>query len=362
MVTVRIVIAPDSFKGTATAREVADNLAAGWHSARPRDELVLAPMADGGEGTLDAFEAAVPGARRIPLTVDGPDGRPHPASWLCLPDKTAVVELACTSGITLLNTVQPLTAHAFGFGQAIAHALDSGAHRLVLALGGSASSDGGASVLSALGARLHDASGRPIPPGNAGLAELASIDLSSLRPLPAGGATILADVVSPLLGPHGAIAVFGAQKGMSCSDSPAAESRLSRWATLLGADPNEPGAGAAGGVGYAMLAWGAHFRSGAAAVGEVIGIDTSIARADFVITGEGCFDEQSNQGKAPSYIRDRGEAHGVPVALVAGTIAAAPVGFATAISLTTLAGSSDHARRDTARWVRAAGVELARSV
>lgn len=358
----RLVIAPDSFKGTATAVEVAQNLAAGWRSERPGDEIVLLPMADGGEGTLDAFEAAVPSARRIPIAVDGPDSRPNEASWLLLPDGTAVIELAVTSGITLMRELRPLDAHARGFGQAIAAALDAGATSLLLAVGGSASSDGGASVLAELGARLLDAEGSPIPLGNVGLARLTSADLTPLRALPAGGATVLADVVSPLLGPTGAVAVFGPQKGADATTAPAMEANLVRFAALLDHDPAQPGAGAAGGVGYALLAWGARFRSGASAVGDVLGAEAIAAGADYVITGEGRFDEQSSQGKVPSYIRGLAEAHGVPAALVAGLIEAPTSGFAAAESLVDLAGDSARAMGDTAHWLQVAGAALARSV
>lgn len=156
----RVVIAPDSFKGTASATEVAAALAAGWSSVRPNDELRLLPMADGGEGTLDAFDMAVPGGIRMPVVVHGPDNRMHESYWLLLPagrgGATAVVELANTSGITLLDPLLPLDAHTLGFGQAIAAALDHGIDRLLLAVGGSASSDGGVGALTALGGRFFD--------------------------------------------------------------------------------------------------------------------------------------------------------------------------------------------------------------
>jgi len=155
--TRRVVIAPDSFKGTASAADAAAAIARGWASAAPGDELVLRPMADGGEGTIDAFEAADPGALRIPVTVQGPDGRPVATSWLRLPDGSAVVELAMTSGITLLDPLRPLDAHTLGFGQAIAAALDAGASRLLLALGGSSSTDGGIGALAALGSPTRPA-------------------------------------------------------------------------------------------------------------------------------------------------------------------------------------------------------------
>ena len=211
--TRRVVLAPDSFKGTASAADAAAALARGWRSVAPDDDLVEKPMADGGEGTLDAFAASMPGAERVPVTVQGPDDAPVDAAWLRLPDGTAVVELAMTSGITLLDPLRPLDAHTVGFGQAIAAALDDGATRLMLAIGGSSSTDGGVGALTALGAAFLDAQGRPIARGNRGIAELASVDLSGLRPLPPEGALILSDVTNPLLGPFGAAAIFGPQKG-----------------------------------------------------------------------------------------------------------------------------------------------------
>jgi glycerate kinase len=209
----RVVIAPDSFKGTASATGVARALAAGWAGVRPADELVLMPMADGGEGTLDAFELAVAGARRMPVTVVGPDDRPVLTSWLLLPDGTGVVELASTSGITLLDPLRPLDAHTAGFGQAIAAALGHGVTRLYLALGGSASTDGGTGALAALGAVFTDAGGTPLPAGGRGLADLRAADLGGLPALPAEGALILSDVTNPLLGPNTAAAPLGPSAG-----------------------------------------------------------------------------------------------------------------------------------------------------
>ena len=153
----RVVIAPDSFKGTASAAEIADAVAVGWRSERPDDDLVLLPMADGGEGTLDAVAAAVPGSERVPVTVTGPDDRPVETAWLRLPDGRALVELAATSGLTLLDGLRPDTAHTTGFGQAIAAALDAGATGLLLGIGGSASTDGGVGALQALGLALGTA-------------------------------------------------------------------------------------------------------------------------------------------------------------------------------------------------------------
>lgn len=360
-----VVFAPDSFKGSATAAEVASALAAGWSSVRPGDRIVLAPMADGGEGTLDAFEVAVPGSVRRPVRVTGPDGAPRDASWLQLPDGTAVVELAETSGIGLMPALAPFVARTTGFGQAIAAALDAGATGLLLAIGGSASTDGGAGMLTALGARLLDAGGDAVGPGNRGLAGLDQIDLASLRALPTGGARILSDVTSPLLGPDGAAAVFGPQKGAGPADVPVLEVGLARFADALReagvtVDPATPGAGAAGGTGFGLLAWGATIAPGSAAVAEALGLPAAVAGADAVVTGEGRYDEQSAAGKVPEYVASLAATAGIPALLAAGSIAAQPRGFAGAVSLTELAGDPAAAIKDPLRWARAAGAELAR--
>jgi glycerate kinase len=357
-----VVIAPDSFKGTATAIEVTAALAEGWLSVRPDDAVLRMPLADGGEGTLDAFELAVPGARRMPVTVTGPDGRPVDASWILLPDNSAIVELAATSGITLLDPLQPLDAHTIGFGEAIAAAIDSGVDRLYLAIGGSSSTDGGVGALTALGAVFTDSDGRPIVPGGRGLDSVAAADTTNLRTVPAGGAIILSDVTNPLLGPTGAAAVFGPQKGASLAQVDQLETGLTRLASVLNADPLVPGAGAAGGTGFALVAWGASIAAGADAVGEVMHAPETVASATVVITGEGRFDGQSDAGKVPSYVRSLAEQTGASPLLVAGAIEAEPIGFAHAVSLTELAGGADAAMGETVRWLREAGAHLARAV
>ncbi|MGX5694734.1 glycerate kinase [Agromyces soli] len=374
----RVVFAPDSFKGTVDARDAAAALARGWRSARPHDELLLRPMADGGEGTLDAFEAAVPGARRVPVTVTGPDDLPVEASWLALPDGTAVVELAATSGITLLDPLRPHDAHTRGFGEAIAAALDAGATRLLLGLGGSSSSDGGVGALTALGARFTDASGRPIPSGNRGLGELARVDLGGLRRLPPRGAVVLGDVTNPLLGAAGAAAVFGPQKGAAPGDVARLEAGLVRLVEVLGeADTAStgfarsggaggragglaavPGAGAAGGTGFGLLVWGADMGAGSRLVAEAIGLADALAAADLVVTGEGRYDGQSAAGKAPSEVARLARDAGVPVALVAGAILAEPRGFEASVSLVELAGDPASAMADGVAWLERAGAHL----
>ena len=359
----RVVIAPDSFKGTANAADAAAAIALGWRSIRADDEVIARPMADGGEGTLDAFEAAVPGARRMPVTVPGPVSVPVTTHWLLLPDGTGVVELAATSGITLLDPLAPLDAHSTGFGAAIVDALDAGVERLLLALGGSASTDGGAGALSALGARFLDVDERPVPLGNRGLGKLVSVDLASLRPLPRGGALILGDVTNPLLGEQGAAAVFGPQKGADAATVAQLEANLARLARLVpGIPPETPGAGAAGGTGFGLLAWGATMGGGAELVADALGLGRDIECADLVITGEGRFDGQSEAGKAPSEVARLAAASRVPVALVAGAITAEPRGFAASVALTGLAGGAEPAMADPLRWLEAAGAQLASEI
>ena len=355
----RVVIAPDSFKGTASATEVARAIAAGWASERPDDELRLMPMADGGEGTLEAFELAVPGAIRMPLIVQGPDDRPVEAYWLLLPDDTAVVEIASTSGITLLDPLRPLDAHSLGFGQAIAAALDHGVDRLFLAIGGSSSSDGGVGALVALGAVFRDANKEPIPLGTRGLGTLSKVNLSGLRALPPGGVQILSDVTNPLLGPIGAASVFGPQKGADAAQVAVLEANLTRVAALIPVDTTTPGAGAAGGAGFGLLAWGATLAPGSAAVGTALGIPAALIGTSVVVTGEGRFDEQSAAGKVPSYLAALATDAGAQAMLVAGLIEADTGQFAAAQSLTDLAGSSRAAMDDPLTWLEIAGARLA---
>ena len=361
----RILIAPDSLKGSATAVEVAQALGRGWLAVRPQDEVSVTPMADGGEGTIDSFALAIPGAALMPVTVTGPDDRPIDAHWLLLPDCTGVVELASTSGITLLDPLRPMTAHTRGFGQAIAAALDHGVDRLLLAIGGSSSTDGGVGALTELGAKFLDDRGRPIRDGGIGLADLHSVDLAGLRTLPPGGAIVLSDVTSPLTGVDGATAVFGPQKGSTPGDVDALDdglTRLASFALTTGEDGSDvPGAGAAGGVGYGLMAWGASISAGSSAVGDALGIPTLIAHSALVITGEGWLDSQSLAGKVPSYLLGLADAASVPIAFVAGAVQGPTDAFIVAHSLTTLAGSTAAAIAGPLPWLAHAGRELAQA-
>lgn len=364
-----IVIAPDSLKGSATAADAAVAIAEGWVRTAPSDSFVLRPMADGGEGTLDAFEKAVPGAQRMSVRVTGPAGTAVTTSWLRLPATeelpggTGVVEIASTSGIELLGDERrPFDASTLGFGQAIAAALAAGVSKLVLGIGSSASTDGGVGMLTALGARFFNDFGASVAPGAAGLEELVSADLSALKPLPAGGVQVLSDVTNPLRGSTGAAAIFGPQKGLDEEGVERADAGLGRLVAALDrADlADVEGAGAAGGTGFGLLVWGAQLVPGSAAIAELTGLASDIARADLVVTGEGRYDGQSEAGKAPAHVAQLARAAGVPVALVAGAIQADTSGFSAAESLTEIAGSTDAALADPLRWLRDAGERLAR--
>jgi glycerate kinase len=355
---VRVVLAPDSFKGTIDCFGAAAALAEGWRSARPADDLVLLPLADGGEGTLDVVAAAVPDAWRRIRVVTGPGGAPVEASWLLLPDGTAVVELAQASGLPLLAHPDPLGSHTGGVGGLLAVALDFGVRAIVVALGGSASTDGGTGALRALGARFVDEAGRELPLGGGALRQLSTVDLTGLRPPPRGGVVCLADVRAPLLGPTGAAAVFGPQKGAGPAEIDVLEHGLSRLAYRMGGESEAEGAGAAGGTAYGLMAaWGARIVPGARFVADLVGLSDRLCGADLVITGEGRFDRTSLDGKVVGSVLDAADC---PVAVVAGRFDAPVPASVQAIDLGELAGSVAAAQADARRWLVQAGRELGR--
>ncbi|WP_142060141.1 glycerate kinase [Pseudarthrobacter sp. B4EP4b] len=363
----RILIAPDSYKGSATAEAVARNIALGWSSVRGQDHIQLAPMADGGEGTIDALKSIYPSADRRPIRVAGPGGQPVEAEWLYLPPafgsrgSTGVVELASTSGITLLEHLSPLDAQSTGFGQAIVAALEAGVSRLVLGIGGSACTDGGAGMLQELGYRFLDKNDKPIRPGNRGLSDAVCVDASAVLPLPENGVVVLTDVTNPLTGPNGSAAVFAPQKGASRQDIPLMDSALEHFAALFSIDPQTTGAGAAGGTGFGLMVWGADMKSGAEEIASLLNLPSRVKHADLLITGEGRFDRQSDLGKVVGQLRRTAAAFDVPVALVAGAIGSETEGFSNAISLSDLAGDSRSAMADPETYLRIAGAELASS-
>jgi glycerate kinase len=353
---VRVVIAPDSFKGTVTAADAAWALADGWRSVRPDDQLTIRPMADGGEGTLAIVAAAHPGTALHRVGgCTGPDGRPVGGAYALLQDGTAVVELAVASGLPLMAHPDPLGATTRGTGELVAAALDRGARRLLVALGGSASTDGGTGVLAALGLRLLDADGVELPDGGGALSRARSVDRGRLRPPPCDGVQLLTDVSNPLLGPDGAATEYGPQKGASPADVDRLEQGLGQLVRLLGGDPTQPGAGAAGGTAYGLMAaWDAVVTPGAAAVADLVGLDRAMAEADLVITGEGRYDATSLRGKVVGEVLARAERAGTTARIVAGESVDDH-----ALTLTRLAGSPASARVDARRWLHRAGALLA---
>lgn len=361
----RVVLAPDSFKGSLDATAVAAALADGWASIRPQDELVMLPQADGGEGTIDAVAACHPDAQwREVSGVCGPDGQPTTGRWLRLDDGTAVLELAQVNGLPMMAALDPGGASTFGLGQVIAAALDDGARALLIGLGGSASTDGGSGALRALGAQLLDRAGRAIAPGGAALAHLATIDLTHLRPPPPGGVHLLTDTTAVLCGPAGAAAVFGPQKGAGPAACAELDAALGRFAACLSkvavCRPDQPGVGAAGGTGFGLAAWGATLVPGAARIAELTGLADEFGRADVIVAGEGQFDRTSLTGKVVGSILDRCAGTSSRPMVIAGRLAVpAPPG---SVSLTDLAGSAELAIAHPARWARAAGAAGAATV
>jgi glycerate kinase len=362
----RVVAAPDSFKGSISAAGAAAALASGWLQVRPGDEVIQLPLADGGEGTLAVLAAAAPGARWHEAEVSGPGDDRVRAPWLELAGNVAVVELAAAAGLTQLSELRPMTAHSYGVGELIADALDAGTRKIVVALGGSACTDGGTGVLAALGARFTDAAGALLPLGGGALRKLADVDLTGLRPPPEGGVSCLTDVRAPLLGPAGAAAVFGPQKGASPAEVAALEAGLARLAGLLGGDPAEAGTGAAGGCGYGLAAaWDAQLLPGAAELAVIAGLPGALEGADLVITGEGQYDASSESGKVVGAVRAIAAAAApaaVPVAVVAGRVAMAPPAGVQAVELAALAEGTHVALAQPGRWLAEAAALLAAAV
>jgi glycerate kinase len=342
----RVLLAPDKFKGTLTAAQVAGHLATGLGWVLPDVETTTVPVADGGDGTLAAAEAA--GFTRVPVTATGPTGMPCATAW-GRRGTEAVVELAEVSGLGQLpgGRLEPLTATSRGTGELIAAALDAGARRIIVGIGGSAGTDGGAGLVEALGARIavspaavHGGNGRKserIPPrmqveegderGGARLRRAESLDLTGLHPALAAAEIVVAcDVDNPLTGARGAAAVYGPQKGAGPGEVELLDTALARWADIVAQATGEdhrddPGAGAAGGVGFGLVAvLGATMRPGAELVFELTGFPDALASADLVVTGEGSLDTQTLHGKAPAAVAVLARDKGVRVVAVAGQV------------------------------------------
>lgn len=327
----KIVIAPDSFKESLTAMAVANEIEAGFREIFPDAEYVKLPVADGGEGTVQAMIDAS-GGKRIALRVTGPLGEPVSAFYGLMGDgQTAVIEMAAASGLELVMPSQrnPLRTTSYGTGQLILNALNAGARRFVLGIGGSATNDGGAGMLQALGGRLMDASGVDLPAGGGALNMLDRIDISGLdERIKDCVFEVACDVSNPLVGPQGASAIFGPQKGATPEMVARLDDNLRHYAAVIARDLGQdvaevPGAGAGGGIGAAMMVFlGGQLRPGSEIVTAAVGLDAAIADADLVITGEGRIDGQTIHGKTPIGVARVAQRHGKPVIGLAGSLAA----------------------------------------
>jgi glycerate kinase len=332
MVTTRppiVVIAPDSFKGSLDARAVSAAIARGLTRVWPGAEIRACPMADGGEGTLDAVISH--GGEKRHLQVTGAGGKARNAAYGIVetPEgRTAVIEAAEVVGITDPDgMITPVSHRATqGIGEMIRALLDSGIRRFMVGLGGSSTNDAGAGMLVGLGLGLVDGAGRDVAPSPTGLVSLARVDASGLDPrLAQSSITIMSDVNNPLCGERGATAIFGPQKGVAAADIGSIDSILERFATLaeraVGASAaTRPGAGAAGGLGFALQLMGGTFRSGAEVVADLIGLDAALAGADWAFTGEGRTDAQTLLRKAPYVVAERARNAGVPITLLSGAV------------------------------------------
>lgn len=359
-----VVIAPDKFKGSLTAAEVAAALAEGIASVAPGVTVRRAPIADGGDGSVDVALAA--GFGEVVVRVSGPTGVPHLAHY-ARDGERAVIELACVCGLQRLpGRLEPVSASTFGLGEVIRHAVEHGVRQIVLALGGSASTDGGAGMVQALGARLVDRDGRELARGGGALVSLASVDLAPVRALLGGVRIVVAcDVQNPLLGPEGAAAVFGPQKGAGEADRALLEAGLARWADLVGGDPDQPGAGAAGGTGYAAATiLGADLRSGIELILDLLDLRSALESARLVITGEGHLDPQSLAGKGPIGVARAAARAGVPVVAAVGVNLLQPAqlagtGIVAVYPLTELEPDRARSIAGTAQLLRRVGARIA---
>jgi glycerate kinase len=326
----KIVLAPDSFKESMTASQAVAAMRAGVESVLPDTEIVGVPMADGGEGTVDAVVDALHG-ERVEVEVAGPLGGPVTAHYGYVPlRQLAVIETATAAGLELIPRDQRnvLRSSTFGVGQLIRDALDRGAEELLVGLGGSATNDGGTGMLCALGAVFSDGEGHPLPPGGAALERLAHIDVSGMDPRLADvRIRIASDVTAPLLGPTGASAVFGPQKGATPADVTRLEAALARLvavtrSALGSAHPDRPGAGAAGGLGFALMDFlGAQARPGVEEIADTVGLARAVQGADWVFTGEGSVDAQTVMGKTPFGVAQAAVGAGARVVIFAGRVA-----------------------------------------
>lgn len=320
----KIIIAMDSFKGSATSKEVGEWVAQGLRNVSPKSETIVVPVADGGEGTVDALLDSC-GGERIFTTVEGPLGDAVSACFGLLDKETAIIEMAEASGLSLTtgSEVDALRASTYGVGQLILAALDHGAKKIYIGIGGSATTDGGAGMAQAIGVKMTDSNGQAISRGAKGLASIASLDVSGIdRRIREAEFHVLSDVTNPLVGAEGAARIYGLQKGLS----PAKSKEVDQWLTVYGKLISQatyqdildlPGAGAAGGLGGALVAFtGATMAKGIDQILQLIQFEKVLNNADLCITGEGRMDNQSIHGKAPIGIAKMAQKHGVPVAAI----------------------------------------------
>jgi glycerate kinase len=368
---VRVLICPDKFAGTLSAVEAAEAVAEGWRAARPDDQVVVRPLSDGGPGFVDVLAAAL-GGTRLPVPTVDPMGRPVAAQVLVAGD-TGYLESAQACGLHLLAPGErdPKTTTSYGLGVLVTAAVEAGVRRVVIGLGGSATNDAGAGMLAALGAAPLDTAGYALPYGGAALIAVAGLGgVPRLRGVELVAAT---DVDSPLTGPHGASAVFGPQKGASREDVALLDAALARFAGVLEKDLSTcppglaglPGAGAAGGIGAAILACGGRCESGIGLVRRLSGLDAALDAADLVITGEGSFDAQSLRGKVAAGVAAAARDRGLPCVVLAGRVTAersesAAAGIVEAHSLVDHFGDEEEAMARPAEGLRELAGRVAR--
>jgi glycerate kinase len=349
-----VLVCPDKFAGTLSAPAAAAAIAAGWRDAAPADEVIVRPLADGGPGFLDVLEPGLPRAVRRTVRTVGPLGDPVDAPIL-LADDTAYVEAASACGLHLVEPGRrdPTVTTTYGVGVLVATAVELGVRSVVVGLGGSATNDGGAGLLAALGAAPIDEAGYVLPYGGAALIACAGLT----GPPRLRGATLVgaSDVDAPLLGPRGASAVFGPQKGATPDQVAVLDAALARWASVLAELPScppglaeHPGAGAAGGLGAAILACGGRLVSGFGVVAQAVGLDAALDACDLVVTGEGSFDAQSLGGKVVAGVAAAAKARGRPCLVLAGRVSADPEAAREA-GVTRAYGLVDHLGGDVAR-------------
>lgn len=369
----KIVIAPDSFKESLSAMAVANAIEAGFREIFPHADYLKIPVADGGEGTVQAMIEATAG-RRVELAVSGPLGEAVQAFYgLTGGDAVAVIEMAAASGLELLPPPlrNPLKTTSYGTGELIRGALDAGARRFVLGVGGSATNDGGAGMLQALGVRLLDAQGAELGPGGAELARLAGIDIARLDPrIQDCVFDIACDVSNPLVGPQGASAVFGPQKGATAEMVAQLDANLRHYAAVIARDlrcevADVPGAGAGGGIAAAMMVFlNGRLRPGSEIVTDTIGLDQAVCDADLVITGEGRIDSQTINGKTPVGVARVAARHGKPVIAIGGCLSSNSAvvhehGITAAFGAVSRPCSIDEALREAAFNLRTAARNIA---